>query len=140
VNPHSLEWLESKDKGVKLVQRWIGPFQVMERINKNTYRLRMGSQYTDVLIFNIEHLRPYLDLDPKFRQRASLPDTRLHMVKADEAEVEKIVGHRFNPRAKAWRYRVSFKNLPPEEDEWLSAQDLKNAPALLRIYRKEHGL
>lgn len=28
VNPHSLEWVESKGEGAKLVQRWIGPFEV----------------------------------------------------------------------------------------------------------------
>jgi hypothetical protein len=121
VNPHSLEWLESKDKGVKLVQRWIGPFQVLERINENTYRLRMGSQYTDVPIFNIEHLRPYLDSDPEFGFRATLPDTRLHMVEAEEAKVDQIVGHRFDTRVKAWRYRVRFKKMTSDEDEWLGA-------------------
>ena len=39
VNPHSLEWVESKGEGVKLTTRWIGPFEVMQRINPNVYRL-----------------------------------------------------------------------------------------------------
>jgi hypothetical protein len=72
--------------------------------------------------------------------RATLPDTRLHMVEAEEAEVDQIVGHRFDTRAKAWRYRLRFKKMTLDEDEWLGARDLKNAPAILRIYRKEHGL
>jgi hypothetical protein len=37
VNPHTLEWIESDDKGVKLTQRWIGPFEVHQRINADTY-------------------------------------------------------------------------------------------------------
>ena len=27
VNPHALEWTESKGEGKKLTQRWIGPFE-----------------------------------------------------------------------------------------------------------------
>lgn len=46
VNPHSLEWVESKGEGAKLVQRWIGPFEVMEQINPKVYRLRMSDQYS----------------------------------------------------------------------------------------------
>jgi hypothetical protein len=37
INPHSLEWLESKGEGAKLVQRWIGPFEVLQRINPKMY-------------------------------------------------------------------------------------------------------
>jgi hypothetical protein len=33
VNPHPLEWIESKGEHAKLVQRAIGPFPVQERIN-----------------------------------------------------------------------------------------------------------
>ncbi|KAF8990624.1 hypothetical protein BDZ89DRAFT_897706, partial [Hymenopellis radicata] len=41
VNPHSLEWVESRGKGAKLTQRGIGPFEVQEKINPKVYRLRM---------------------------------------------------------------------------------------------------
>ncbi|KAI4294377.1 hypothetical protein K525DRAFT_180988, partial [Schizophyllum commune Loenen D] len=55
VNPHTLKWIESKGKGRKLKQRWIGPFEVVQRLNPNTYRLRMDDRYTAVPIFNIAH-------------------------------------------------------------------------------------
>ncbi|PBK98136.1 hypothetical protein ARMGADRAFT_862547, partial [Armillaria gallica] len=45
VNPHSLEWKESKGKGAKLVQRWVGPFEVLEKINLKVYQLCLGSNY-----------------------------------------------------------------------------------------------
>jgi hypothetical protein len=140
VNPHSLEWIESGDKGVKLVQRWTGPFQVQERINENTYRLRMSNKYTDVPVFNLEHLRPYHQSPAEFGERAVLPDTRLHMTEIEEAEVESIQDHKYDQRSWDWRYRVRFRNSPPDEDTWLPAGGLKNAPALLRRYRWEHGL
>lgn len=31
VNPHSLEWIKSRGEGAKLVQRWIGPFEIQQR-------------------------------------------------------------------------------------------------------------
>ncbi|PBK88636.1 hypothetical protein ARMGADRAFT_937140, partial [Armillaria gallica] len=37
VNPHSLDWSESKGKGAKLVQRWISPFKILEKINLKVY-------------------------------------------------------------------------------------------------------
>ena len=43
VNPHALEWIESKGEGRKLTQHWIGPFEVIQRINPNIYRLRMSN-------------------------------------------------------------------------------------------------
>ncbi|KAI0056587.1 hypothetical protein BV25DRAFT_1766528, partial [Artomyces pyxidatus] len=52
INPHSLEWLESKGEGAKLGQRMIGPFEVQQRINDNVYRLRMGDNYPGSNVFN----------------------------------------------------------------------------------------
>ncbi|KAI5886520.1 uncharacterized protein SCHCODRAFT_02460100, partial [Schizophyllum commune H4-8] len=52
VNPHSLEWVESKGKP-KLKQRWIGPFEVAQRISPNTYRLHMNDKYPGFPVFNI---------------------------------------------------------------------------------------
>jgi hypothetical protein len=36
INPHSLKWIESKGEGAKLVQRWIRPFEVLQKINPKT--------------------------------------------------------------------------------------------------------
>jgi hypothetical protein len=59
VNPHSLEWLESKGEGAKLVQRWIGPFEVLQQINPKTYRLRLDDRYPGFPVFSYDHLKPY---------------------------------------------------------------------------------
>ena len=66
VNPHALEWVESKWEGKKLTQRWIGPFEVMQRINPNVYRLRMSSLYPGLPIFNYQHLKKYEELPAEF--------------------------------------------------------------------------
>ncbi|PBK59697.1 hypothetical protein ARMSODRAFT_854520, partial [Armillaria solidipes] len=55
VNPHSLDWREARGKGAKLIQRWIGPFEILERVNPKVYRLRMSEKYPGNPVFNIEH-------------------------------------------------------------------------------------
>ncbi|KZP10442.1 hypothetical protein FIBSPDRAFT_686130, partial [Athelia psychrophila] len=55
VNPHSLEWVEAKGEGAKLVQRWIGPFEVMDRVNPKVYRLRLSDKYPGSPVFNVDH-------------------------------------------------------------------------------------
>ena len=74
VNPHSLEWIKSKGEGAKLATRWIGPFEVIQRINPNVYRLRMGDNYPGSPVINIQHLKKY-ETDTTHQERSSLPDS-----------------------------------------------------------------
>jgi hypothetical protein len=75
INPHSLEWIESKGEGAKLVQRWIGPFKVSQVINPKTYRLRMSDKYPGSPIFSIEHLKLYEEFPDDLGERTILPET-----------------------------------------------------------------
>lgn len=59
VNPHSLDWLESKGEGAKLEPKWIGPFEILERVNANVYRLSLPDNYPGSPVFNISHLKKY---------------------------------------------------------------------------------
>ena len=70
VNPHTLDWVDSKGAGAKLKQRWIGPFEILQKINPNVFRLRMSDNYPGFPVFNIEHLRKYEDSPPDLGERA----------------------------------------------------------------------
>jgi hypothetical protein len=59
INPHKLNLLEVKGEGRKLMQRHIGPFEVIEKVNDNTYKLRLPDSYPMHNVVNISHLRPY---------------------------------------------------------------------------------
>jgi len=59
VNPHTLRLMEVEGTGRKLVQHMIGPFEVMECINPNVYRLWLPDSYLMHLVINIEHLKKY---------------------------------------------------------------------------------
>lgn len=139
VNPHSLEWIEGKGEGKKLVQRWIGPFEVQQRINANTYRLRLNPSYPGSPVFNIEHLKRYKSSPEEFGPRATLDDTRA--APAEEAyEVESIVRHQYDKSKRAMKYLVRWVGYSPLYDEWKTAKELSGAPEILHKYRREHQL
>lgn len=139
VNPHLLEWIESKGGGAKLVQRWIGPFEVQQRINENTYRLRLNESYPGSPVFDIQHLKRYQSSPEEFGTRSELDDTRA--VPADEHyEVEAIIGHRYDLRKRNQVYLVRWKGFLPLHDEWITVKELAGAPEMLHRYKAAQKL
>jgi hypothetical protein len=138
INPHSLELLESKGAGRKLIQRRIGPFEVLEKINPQVFRLRIPSEYLMHPVINREHLKKYHQSPQEFGQRESLLNPRKLDRNEEEYEVEAIVGYKRHRNRLL--FRVRWKGYGPEEDSWLNSQDLRNAPALLRAYKSLHGI
>jgi hypothetical protein len=138
INPHSLEWIESKGKHAKLVQRAIGPFPVQERINSKVYRLDLSDKYPGTNIFNVEHLRRYRQSPDKFGERSILPETRAHKPASEEYQVEKVIGHRRDRKGHP-QYLVRWEGYSPLYDSWVTTRDLRNAPVKLREYRDREG-
>jgi hypothetical protein len=137
INPHSLEWLESKGEGAKLVQRWIGPFEVLQKINPKTYRLRLDDRYPGFPVFNYDHLKPYTEPTEDVEgTRLRLPDTRNKKVVTEEYEVEKVVGKRYDKSRRQNLWLVRWKNYGPQHDSWQTKKDLRNAPEMLRAFER----
>ncbi|KAG9222045.1 hypothetical protein CCMSSC00406_0008030 [Pleurotus cornucopiae] len=138
VNPHTLQLVEASGTGRKLVQRMIGPFEVLERINPLVYRLRLPTNYPMHPVVNINHLKRYTPSDPRFGPRETLPSTRDLLPAKEEWEIDRILGHRTSStrQGKARQYLVRWKGLDAAEDSWLSEADLRNAPELKRDYDK----
>ena len=127
VNPHTLKLVEVEGTGRKLVQRRIGPFEVMERINPNVYRLRLPDSYPMHPVINIEHLKKYKRSSEEFLDRTILPSTR-DFLPSEEYEVEAILGHKLSGRKKGNRrmFRVRWAGYGPEADSW-------DVPVLARL-------
>lgn len=132
INPHMLHILRkekgknTRDLGKKLLMRYEGPFEVMEKISPVAYRIRLPASYKIHPIINVEHLEKYHDSPEKFGQ---CPKKCLHRTDFDELpemEVEKIVdesfryGRRHDGKRKQYPiYRVrEFRNAPEILREW----------------------
>lgn len=136
MSPHSIEWIESKGEGAKLVQRWISPFEILQRINPKMYCLRMDDRYPGFPIFNYDHLKPYKEPTTEFGPRLTLPDTRTRKPATEEYKVEKIVGKRFDKGRKQNLWLVRQKNYGTQHDSWQTRKDLNSAPEMVRVFEK----
>jgi hypothetical protein len=140
INPHSLEWAESKGNGAKLSQRWIGPFEVMQQINPKVFCLRMSNKYPGLPIFNVDHFKKYVESLEEFRERSVLPETRMKKAEKEEFTVEKILKHKYEKKGKIIKYLVQWEGYGPQFDSWEPKAHLTNALRILSEYRKVHNL
>lgn len=125
-------------EGAKLVQRWIGPFEVQQRINANTYRLRLPDNYPGSPVVNLRHLKRCWSSDPKLGSRQTLGDTCVVEPARKEYEVEGTVGHRYDKKLRTMLHLTRCVGYSPSYDLWLTAKDLRNAPDVLFDYQKWH--
>jgi hypothetical protein len=139
INPHSLEWVESKGEGAKLVQHWIGPLEVLQKINPRTYRLQLDDRYPGFPVFNLDHLKPYKESPEEFGARSLMADTRDNKLATKEYEVEKIVGDRYDNRRKTRMWLVRWKDYGAQFDTWQTHKDLRNTPEMIKEYPKSKG-
>jgi hypothetical protein len=142
INPHTMKLVDATGLGVKLIQRTIGPFEVMEKINPVVYRLCLPNNYPMHPVVNLDHLKKYHQSPSEFGERVVLPPTRDLLCSAEEYEVKAILGHRLAKRKSGNRreYLVRWKGYDPSEDTWVSEWDLRNTPKLKREYLVIHRL
>lgn len=131
INPHSLELLESKGKAVKLVQRYLGPFEVTEVISPTSYCLRLPDTYPMHNVVNLEHLTKYNRSPDSDRQFLSNP--RDFIQASEEYEIEKIVQEK-TVKGKDY-YLVRWIGYGAEHNLWLSRYELRNAPEILNQWK-----
>jgi hypothetical protein len=134
INRHSLKLLGSeKGAGQKLLKRYDGPFEIMDKLSAITYRLRLPGSYRIHPIINIAHLEPYHQSPPKFGFRKTIPFQRAQ-ASDREWEVDSIVAEKTRKvgNRKVPLYRVRYSGFGPEDDEWIPKSYLKNAPGVLR--------
>ncbi|KAG8705607.1 hypothetical protein FRC09_002854 [Ceratobasidium sp. 395] len=131
--------LSERGKGRKLDQIYDGPFKVMEQISLVTYHLRFPDDYPQHPIINISHLVLYRRPTQEFEDCPDLPPYRVQENTPEIFEVEKIVDEGFAKRQKrrVKLYKVRWTGYGPEEDCWLTAKELCNAPDILKQWDKQ---
>jgi hypothetical protein len=58
----------------KLVAHKVGPIEIIEKINLNTYRLKLPSHIKMSNVFNVKHLVPFID-DPSNEDANSITNS-----------------------------------------------------------------
>ena len=138
VNPHSLKLLGNESGlGRKLLHKFDGPFEIMEKLSPVTYRLRLPSSYQIHPVINIAHLERYNKSPEEFGPRLTRQANRQAKA-AQEWEVDCIVDEKQRKRGKKHypMYKIRYSGYGPEHDQWVSTSWLRNAPEILRDWIK----
>ena len=99
----------------------------------------MPASYGIHPVLNIAHLKKYCVSPPEFSVRPQKSLNREDFDNLPEYEVEKIVAERRKKGRNGRRilqYLTRFKGYSEDYDEWLTGNQLKNAPEPLEIWRR----
>ncbi|RMZ86289.1 hypothetical protein DV736_g6486, partial [Chaetothyriales sp. CBS 134916] len=114
----------------KLSERFIGPFQIIDIIGSQAYKLDLPPQVRVHPVFHVSLLEPYRLREGEDPAAHNLPE-----VMPDgtlEYEVEAIMDDRTIHGTT--QYRCRWKSWGPEHDTWQTEEDLENTQELLHSY------
>jgi hypothetical protein len=121
--------IRTKRPSKKLKLRFYGPYPVVERIGPQAYCLKLSQQVGSTYdVFHVSLLEPYIS---DGRSTSELPPP-IEVASEEEYKLKEILqsAYRYN----AFCYRVKYKGYSAEESEWLPAENLANAPDMVREF------
>ena len=122
----------------KLAPKWEGPFTITEVLGPVTFKLGLPKKWKIHPVFHAALLTPYRTTK---EHGPDIPRPPPDIVEGEpEHEVEAIINHRRTGRNKRLQYLVSWKGWESFENSWEPASNLKNAPKILKAYKKKHKL
>jgi hypothetical protein len=104
----------------KLLPRWIGPFQVLERVGELAYKLDLPASLKRVHpVFHVSLLKPY---HSEGRRQPLPPPPVLQDEEGPLFEIDTVLTHRQVKRGRArtprTEYLISWKGFGPEHNSW----------------------
>jgi hypothetical protein len=149
IDPHSLRLGGSwGGTGVKLSERYEGPFEIIEKYGPVTYKLRLPVDYNIHPVINIAHLELYRDSPPKFNQRRVRDIKRRYGTSYEDWEVIEILeektkaslvyrnGVRKTVRTKLYRCKWRYPDGSEQETgEWVPERNFANAPGVISAWK-----
>ncbi|MCO5600861.1 hypothetical protein L7F22_054978 [Adiantum nelumboides] len=118
----------------KLSMRYYGPFQITERINDVSFRLRLPDTWKIHNAFHVSLLKPF---------RGDVPDEQPEVEENEKILVpEQILAHKdTKTKGKVRRkFLVKFKNYPALDAKWMEEEDLADTPQIMKLYLEAFGL
>ncbi|KAL7105945.1 hypothetical protein ACP275_07G079200 [Erythranthe tilingii] len=122
--PQQFKALRSMHKG--LVRRYEGPFPVIAKVGKVSYRLELPSSLKIHPVFHVSMLKPYHE-DKKDPSRGELHRAPPIMTKSYDKEIEEVLGRQLKRRRgvpTSIQYLIKWKELPESEATWETKEDL----------------
>lgn len=141
-NPGDKVWLDSIElpttrPAKKLSERYLGPFEIIEKISSHAYRLKLYDSTRIHNVFHVQLLRPYVDND--IPNRLQEPPPPLEVEGELEYEVENIMDHKINRRFKEpLRYLVKWVGY--NETTWEPPSNLSNAQDIVDDYNNKNKI
>lgn len=139
-------WLNTKHLNLKtpgtrkLLPRWVGPFEVLERVGEVAYRLKLPATWKIHDVFHVSLLKPYRS-DGRYKDQPAVFDldgrlgNEIEMILSHE---EKKIGKKKPTLRK--RYLVKFADLGQEYNVWVPHRKLEREhPDLLKAYWDERA-
>ncbi|KAI3458616.1 hypothetical protein Pfo_015279, partial [Paulownia fortunei] len=132
--PQQFKALRGMHKG--LVRRYEGPFPIVAKVGKVSYRIDLPSSLKIHLVFHVSMLKPYHgdEEDPSRGQSHRAPPV---VTKSYDKEIEEVLTKK-TVRQRGVRpcsqYLIKWKGLPESEATWEPAEDLWQFQDQLREY------
>jgi hypothetical protein len=135
-------WLDARDikttrPAKKLDDKWFGPFQILDKVNDNAYRLKLPTHFLIHPVFHVSKLRAHQEGDFPGRQPSSRPAPVVIRDGTPQYELERIEDSRLH-RGKL-QYLVKWMGYPVSESTWEPANIIKNdAPKAVRDFHRRN--
>ena len=117
----------------KLDFKHFGPFEVLDAVGAQAYRLDLKGTLTGIHnVFHVSLLEPY-----KGREGAEGPQPGpIEVEGADEWEIEEVLDAIETQGRR--KYLVKWKDYPAKYNNWVPEQEMRNAPAMIAEYHRKH--
>ncbi|MBW0573616.1 hypothetical protein O181_113331 [Austropuccinia psidii MF-1] len=142
LKPGDKLWLASKSIKTtrttkKLLERWLGPFEVLKKIGSHAYHLKLPQQWKSVHpVFHVSLLEPVKQ--STIPNQHQFPPPPAIVEEEEEWEVTQVLDSKL--KRNILFYLVEWKgfNEDPEQTTWEAASNLTNSPDLVKDFQTFH--
>ena len=122
----------------KFQQRYIGPFNVLERVGKVAYKLELPPSMPYHNVFHVSLLERHKPRDISMGQEDGFRPIEEN---EEDGTARYEVEHLLDVRGEGpnQQYLVKWKGYPPEQATWEPAANLDNCPDLLRAFHTKRN-
>ncbi|XMA14720.1 hypothetical protein WAI453_007511 [Rhynchosporium graminicola] len=138
--------LTSNQPCKKLGPKRVGPFQVLETIGTQAYRIKIPESWNIHDVFHVSLLSPFQGAARVDRSAETLQTPGPELVmndqgdEAEEWEIEQVLDSKVSGRWKKLYYLVRWKGWGADHDSWHKAEDLEHAQEALNDFHRVQPL